>query len=86
MEEGLKLTKVSTVAKVDAMCYQSIVRGLQYLTHTQLAISFAIGYVSRLVEDLQEDRWAAMKHLLCYIKRMTDQGMFFPRPVEQSCD
>jgi hypothetical protein len=31
------------------------------------------------MEDPQEDNWAAMKHLLRYIKGMTDQGMVFPK-------
>jgi hypothetical protein len=42
MEERLKLSRHNTAARVDAMCYQSIVGGLRYLTHTQSDISFAI--------------------------------------------
>ncbi|XP_066385173.1 uncharacterized mitochondrial protein AtMg00810-like [Miscanthus floridulus] len=34
MEERLKLSKHSTIAKVDATCYRSIIGGLCYLTHT----------------------------------------------------
>ena len=46
MEEWLKLSKHSMMAKVDATCYRSIVDGLRYLTHTRLDIVFAVGYVS----------------------------------------
>jgi hypothetical protein len=46
MEERLKLSKHSTVAKVDAMRYWSIVGGLCYLTHTRSDIGFAVAYVS----------------------------------------
>ena len=51
MEERLKLTKASTTAKVDATLYRSIVSGLRYLVHTRPDIAFAVGYVSRFMED-----------------------------------
>ena len=60
MEERLKLTKASTVAKVDATLYRSIVGGLRYLVHTRPDIAFAVGYVSRFMEDPREDHWAAV--------------------------
>ena len=55
MEEWLKLTKASTAAKVDATHYWSIVGGLRYLVHTRPDIAFAVGYVSRFIEDPRED-------------------------------
>ncbi|XP_066311073.1 uncharacterized mitochondrial protein AtMg00810-like [Miscanthus floridulus] len=53
MEEWLKLTKASTTMKVDATLYQSIVGGLHYLVHMRPNITFAVGYVSRFMEDLE---------------------------------
>ena len=55
MEERLKLSKHSTVAKVDATRYRSIVDGLGYLSHTRPDIAFAVGYVSRFMEDPRKD-------------------------------
>ena len=55
MEERLKLMKASTMAKVDATLYQSIVGGLRYLVHMRPNIAFAVGYVSRFIEDPRED-------------------------------
>ena len=55
MEWRLKLTKASTVAKVDATLYQSIVDGLRYLVHMRPNIAFTMGYVSRFMEDPRED-------------------------------
>ena len=42
-------------------------------------IAFAVGYVSRFMEDPREDHWAAMKRLLRYVKGMVDQGIVFPK-------
>ncbi|XP_066333359.1 secreted RxLR effector protein 161-like [Miscanthus floridulus] len=79
MEERLKLTKASTTAKVDATLYQSIVGSLRYLVHTRPDIAFAMGYVSRFMEDPREDHWVAMKWLLRYVKGTVDQGIIFPK-------
>ena len=79
MEEQLKLSKHSTVAKVDATRYRSIVGGLRYLTHTRPDIAFVIGYVSRFMEDPREDHWSAVKRLLRYVKGTLDQAITFPK-------
>ena len=78
MEERLKLTKASTATKVDTTLYQGIIGGLRYLVHTRLDITFAMGYVSRFMEDPREDHWAAVKWLLRYVKGTVDQGIIFP--------
>jgi hypothetical protein len=48
-EERLKLSRNSTMAKVAATLYRSIVGGFRYLTHTRPDITFAVGYVSRFM-------------------------------------
>ena len=35
--------------------YRSIIDGLRYLVHTRPNIAFAVGYVSRFMEDPRED-------------------------------
>ncbi|XP_066392418.1 secreted RxLR effector protein 161-like [Miscanthus floridulus] len=79
MEERLKLTKASIVARVDATLYQSIIGGLRYLVHMRPDIVFTVSYVSRFMEDPREDHWAAMKRLLCYVKGTVDQRIVFPK-------
>ena len=79
MEERLKLTKACTTAKVDAIVYRSIVDGLRYLVHTRPDITFAVGYVSRFMEDPREDHWEAVKWLLRYVKGTVDQVIVFPK-------
>ena len=63
----------------DATPYRSIVGGLRYLVHTRPDIVFAVGYVSRFMEDPREDHWAAVKRLLRYIKGTVDQGIIFSK-------
>ncbi|XP_066398392.1 uncharacterized mitochondrial protein AtMg00810-like [Miscanthus floridulus] len=79
MEERLKLMKASTVVKVDATLYRSIVGGLRYLVHTRPDIVFTVGYVSRFMEDPREDHWAVVKRLLRYVKGTVDHGIIFPK-------
>ncbi|XP_066396240.1 uncharacterized mitochondrial protein AtMg00810-like [Miscanthus floridulus] len=79
MEERLKLTKASTVARIDATLYQSTIGDLRYLVHMRSDIAFAIGYVSCFMEDLREDHWATVKRLLRYVKGTVDQGIVFPK-------
>jgi hypothetical protein len=79
MEECLKLSRNSTAKKVNAKLYRSIVGGLRYLTHTQPDITFAVGYVSRFMEDPREDHWTAVKRLLRYVRGSAGQGIVFPR-------
>jgi len=66
-------------AKVDATRCRSIIGGLRYLTHTRPDITFAVGYVSRLMEDPRKDHWTAVKRLLHYVKGMLDQAIIFPK-------
>ena len=79
MEEQLKLSKHSMAVKVDVTRYRSIVGGLLYLTHTWPDITFAVGYVNRIMEDPREDHWTAVKRLLRYVKGTLDQAIIFPK-------
>ncbi|WVZ73170.1 hypothetical protein U9M48_021514 [Paspalum notatum var. saurae] len=79
MEEKIKLSKASSAAKVDATGYRSIVGGLRYLVHTRPDLAFAMGYVSRFMEDPREDHLAAVKHLLRYVAGTVDYGVVYPR-------
>ena len=52
------------MANIDATLYQSIVGGLRYLVHMRPNIAFAVGCISRFMEDPKEDHWAVVKRLL----------------------
>ena len=52
VQERLKLTKASTVARIDETLYQSTIGDLRYLVHMRPDIAFVGGYVSRFMEGL----------------------------------
>ncbi|KAJ1262218.1 hypothetical protein BS78_09G090000 [Paspalum vaginatum] len=86
LQEKPKLSRNSTAEKVDATLYRSLIGGLRYLTHTWPDISFAVGYVSRFMEDPHKDHMAAVKHLLRYIAGSCELGLAYPRRKKTSDD
>ena len=79
MEVRLKLSTRSTTPEVDATMYRSLVGSLRYLVHTRPDISFAVGYVSRFMEQPRQEHLAAVKHLLRYIAGTVDYGIVYPK-------
>jgi len=67
METRLKLSKKSTAPAVDSTLYRSLVGSLRYLIHTRPDISFAVGYISRFMENPTTEHMGAVKHVLRYI-------------------
>jgi hypothetical protein len=64
---------------VDATAYQSIVRSLRYLVNTHLDLAFDVGYVSRFLEEPQEDHLIAVKKILRYVTDTCNWGLWFGR-------
>jgi hypothetical protein len=75
MEACLKLSKQSTQPLVDATAYQSIVGSLRYLVNTRPDLAFAVGYMSRFLEETQEDHLAAVKKILRYVMGTCNWGL-----------
>ncbi|CAA6674892.1 unnamed protein product [Spirodela intermedia] len=67
MATRLKLSKMSTEPLVDATAYRSIVGSLRYLVNTRLDLTFAVGYVSRFLEEPRKDHLAVVKQILRYV-------------------
>ncbi|CAA6661429.1 unnamed protein product [Spirodela intermedia] len=67
MATRLKLSKMSTEPLVDATAYRSIVGSLRYLVNIRLDLAFAVGYVSRFLEEPRKDHLAAVKQILRYV-------------------
>jgi hypothetical protein len=67
MEPCLKLSKESDQPGVDQTEYMSIVGCLRYLVNTRPNIAFAVGYVSRFLENPKEDHTTVVKHIVRYV-------------------
>ena len=79
IQARLKLSKDGVGDAVDVMYYQSIIGGLRYLVHTRPDISFAVGYLSRFMENPASEHYAAVKHLLRYVAGTPDHGCAYER-------
>jgi len=77
METRLKLSKKSTAPAVDSTLYRSLVGSLRYLIHTRPDISFAVGYISRFMENPTTEHMGAVKHVLRYIAGMLHFGCYY---------
>ena len=82
MEPRLKLSKQSTSPAVDATEYRSLIGSLRYLMNTRPDMAFAVGYLSRFMEDPRQEHMAAMKHLLRYVAGTIDYGLAYTSNAE----
>ncbi|KAG6499007.1 hypothetical protein ZIOFF_038763 [Zingiber officinale] len=70
---GVKLSEHDEEEKVNPTCFKSLVGSLRYLTCTRPDILYAIGLVSRYIEDPTTTHLKIAKRILRYIK------VFFPK-------
>jgi hypothetical protein len=77
LENRLKLSKQSSEAPVDKTLFRSIVGSLRYLVNTRPDIGFAVGYVSRFLEDPREHHMAAVKNIVRYVAGTQNWGLWF---------
>jgi hypothetical protein len=64
---GVKLEDGGETPLVDNTLYIHLVGRLLYLTHSRLDLSYAVGAVSRFMQELHELHWKDAKHTLRYI-------------------
>ncbi|KAL0320408.1 UNVERIFIED_CONTAM: Retrovirus-related Pol polyprotein from transposon RE1 [Sesamum radiatum] len=77
IECGVKLSKDDGARKVDSTTFRSLVGSLRYLTCTRPDILFAVGLVSRFMENPIEEHMNAAKRILRYLKGTFDYGIFY---------
>ena len=84
LPEGLTLSKDTNSPSVDAKIYRMLVGKLLFLTKTRPDISHAVSVVSRFMQHPQEVHLQAAKHVLRYVRRYPDLGLFFKKR-EENC-
>ncbi|KAG6526877.1 hypothetical protein ZIOFF_008964 [Zingiber officinale] len=77
VECGVKLSKHDEEEKVDPTFFKSLVGSLRYLTCTRPDILYAVGLVSRYMEDPTTTHLKIAKRILRYIKGTIDFGLFY---------
>ncbi|GLJ07318.1 hypothetical protein SUGI_0064280 [Cryptomeria japonica] len=73
----VKLEAQCSSPLVDATLYRQLVGSLIYLTHTRPDISFAVGMVSRFMQEPYELHWKAAKCILHYIQGTHHYGIHY---------
>ncbi|KAK1431599.1 hypothetical protein QVD17_08069 [Tagetes erecta] len=79
MEQGLKLCKAEGEKSINATSYRKFVGCLRYLLHTRPDIAYAVGVVSRYMQDPKESHGLAVKHILRYLKGTASYGLRYER-------
>ncbi|KAL6582070.1 hypothetical protein OROMI_006084 [Orobanche minor] len=75
MQFGTQLRKEED--KIDPTIFRSLIGSLRYLTCTRPDILFAVGVVSRYMENPASSHMLAAKRILRYIKGTLDYGIFY---------
>jgi hypothetical protein len=69
---------------VDNTLYKNLVGSLLCLTHSIPDLSYAVGVISRFMQDLYELHWKVVKHILRYVHGTIIFGIHYP--VESTLD
>ncbi|KAG6495020.1 hypothetical protein ZIOFF_042811 [Zingiber officinale] len=77
VECGVKLSEHDEEEKVNPTFFKSLVGSLQYLTCTRPDILYAVGLVSRYIEDPTTTHLKIAKRILRYIKGIIDFGLLY---------
>ena len=82
LPEGLVLSKNSNTPPVNPTLYRMLVGKLLFLTKTRPDLTHAVSVISRFMQHPQEVHLHAAKHVLRYVRRYPDLGLFFKQGEE----
>jgi hypothetical protein len=83
MDQCLKLSKSSTTLAVNPTKYRRIIGALRYLVNTRPDLAYAVGYVSRFMEEPTKEHLLAVKRVLQYVVGTVHQGCFYKKKGEK---
>jgi hypothetical protein len=75
--KGLKLRRVLNVKLFNASIYCRLVGKLIYLLNNQPNLLFDVGVLSMYMHDPREPHWQVAKHVLWYLKGITNFGIIY---------
>jgi hypothetical protein len=79
MDPKIKLSKESTSPLIDATFYIRLVGSLRYLANNRPDLVFSVAYVSRFMQEPRADHLVPVKHILRYVARTVELGLFYER-------
>ncbi|KAG6619865.1 Integrase catalytic core protein [Phytophthora cinnamomi] len=74
---SMKLVSSDAMAKLDAPFREAVGALMQLMTSTRPDIALAVGYVSRIMENLQVEHWIAVKRIFRYLQGTKSHGIRF---------
>ena len=78
MAPNVQLTKKGELFE-DLERYQRLVEKLNYLTVTRLDITYLISVLSQYMSSPTISHWAAVEHILCYLKEALRRGILYKK-------
>ena len=72
-----QLTPINAATKVDAPFREAVGALMHLMTATRPDIAFAVGHVSRFMENHKVENWMAVKRILRYIQKTKSHGICF---------
>ena len=76
---GHKLSTKDETPIVEQNKYKSMIRGLQYLTHTRLNIENVVGIIARFQVDPEEAYYVVVKMIFRYLKGTLEFRLWYGR-------
>ena len=76
MAPGVHLTKEGELFE-DPERYRRLVGKLNYLTITRTDIAHSVSVVSQYMSSLTVDNWAAVEHIVCYLKGAPERDILY---------
>ena len=74
---GVRLEDGGDTPLVDSTLYRQLVGSLLYLTHSRPDLSYAVGAVSRYMQEPHELHWNAAKRILRYVQGTITFGIHY---------
>jgi hypothetical protein len=74
---GVKLEDGGETPLVDNTSYRQLLGRLLYLTHSRPDISYAVGVISRFMQEAHELHWKVAKHILRYVQSTNTFGIHY---------